>query len=58
MLKKKTNGVYAFLIDGALKLNGQELKKRDGFGIWNVDSLNLEATENTELLLMEVPMQL
>jgi redox-sensitive bicupin YhaK (pirin superfamily) len=57
-LKKKGNGVYAFLIGGSLKLNGQELKKRDGFGIWNIDALTLEATEKTELLLMEVPMQL
>ncbi|MFM9009284.1 MAG: pirin family protein [Bacteroidota bacterium] len=57
-IRKKGNGVYAFLIDGSLKLNGQELKKRDGFGIWDVDALNLEATEKTELLLMEGPMQL
>jgi redox-sensitive bicupin YhaK (pirin superfamily) len=57
-LRKPGNGVYAFLIEGELKVNGQQLKRRDGFGIWNLSELTLEATEKTELLLMEVPMQL
>ncbi len=57
-LKKKGNGVYAFVLDGDVKINGQALGRRDGFGIWDVDSLKIEATSNAEILLMEVPMSI
>jgi redox-sensitive bicupin YhaK (pirin superfamily) len=54
--EKEKNGVYAFVIDGAVIINGQSLSKRDGFGIWEVDTLQIKADTTTELLLMEVPM--
>ena len=39
-------------------INGQALNKRDGLGVWNVDSLNIKAdSDAVELLLMDVPMQ-
>ena len=56
-LKKKGNGIYAFVLKGNLKINGQELNTRDGFGIWNIDAIDIKAKSNVELLLMEVPMQ-
>ena len=52
------NGVYAFVLKGSAKIGDQILNERDGFGIWDTDSFNLEALENTEILLMEVPMEL
>ncbi|MEM9680294.1 MAG: pirin family protein, partial [Bacteroidota bacterium] len=52
----KKNGVYAFVIDGAITINNQALSKRDGLGIWDVTNLEIKADSNTELLLMEVPM--
>lgn len=55
-LKDKANGLYAFLLNGKLKLNGQEVEARDGFGIWATDKVNIEALENSEVLLMDVPM--
>jgi len=55
-LHREGNGVYAFVIEGEVTINGQELKKRDGFGIWNVDTLAVTANQKTKLLLMEVPM--
>ncbi|MCC6371379.1 MAG: pirin family protein [Bacteroidia bacterium] len=55
-LKDKNNGVYLFVLSGGLMANGQTLNTRDGFGIWNTDALILEATLETELLIMEVPM--
>ncbi|MBC7641607.1 MAG: hypothetical protein H7174_04615 [Flavobacterium sp.] len=45
-----------FLISGNITINNQELETRDGFGIWNFDELNIKANEDSELLLMEVPM--
>lgn len=57
-VRKKGNGVYAFLIKGKAKINDLELEERDGLGIWETDSLNIKAGEDAELLLIEVPMQL
>lgn len=57
-LKKAGNGVYAFVINGKVTINGQTLDTRDGLGIWNTEKLSIEANEKTDLLLMEVPMAL
>ncbi|THD66463.1 pirin family protein [Robertkochia marina] len=54
----EANGVYVFLLEGAVSINGQELEKRDGFGVWDLESLQIEASEDAEILLMEVPMSL
>lgn len=56
-IKKKSNGVYAFIIKGSAEIEGQKLEERDGFGVWDISDLQIKATsENTEILLMEVPM--
>lgn len=57
-IHKPGNGVYAFVIEGSVIIEGQELNQRDGLGVWEVEKLHLEATSDAELLLMEVPMQL
>lgn len=55
-LKKKGNGVYVFILSGTMVINGQELETRDGFGIWNIETLEIKAISDAEVLLMEVPM--
>lgn len=50
------NGVYAFVIQGELTINGHALEERDGMGCWSTEELTIEANSNAELLLMEVPM--
>ncbi len=55
-LKKKGNGVYAFIIEGDVTINDQKLNKRDGLGVWETDKLSISADADTEVLLMEVPM--
>ena len=55
-LKAKGNGVYAFVLNGDVSINNQNLKTRDGFGIWDVDSIAVKAESDAEFLLMEVPM--
>ena len=52
------NGVYAFIIEGKAKIEGQSLDKRDGYGIWNMDAISIEVEKNSKILLMEVPMQI
>lgn len=54
--KAKSNGLYVFVIKGDLKVNGQQLNQRDGFGVWDMEQVSLEASSDTEFLLMEVPM--
>ncbi len=55
-LKDKQNGVYAFVIDGSVTINGEKLEKKDGLGITGTDKLDIKADSEAELLLMEVPM--
>jgi len=50
------NGVYAFVLSGEVSINGQQLNTRDGFGIWDVETINITADTDAEFLLMEVPM--
>jgi redox-sensitive bicupin YhaK (pirin superfamily) len=56
-LKQPENGVYAFVIDGGVTINGQPLNRRDGLGIEHAAELHITASTNSTLLLMEVPMQ-
>lgn len=55
-LKNSSNGVYAFVIEGEVTINGEKLNRRDGLGIKETDVLNITADHNAELLLMEVPL--
>ena len=55
-IKNSGNGVYAFVIEGDVTIEGQALNKRDGYGLWDVDKINIKADSNAKLLLMEVPM--
>jgi len=57
-LKKKGNGVYAFVLEGDVEINGQDLSPRDGLGIWETDHIDFMSKSPSRVLLMEVPMQL
>jgi quercetin 2,3-dioxygenase len=55
-VKKKGNGVYAFVLDGDIKIGEIELNRRDGLGISESDSFTIHANAPSEILLIEVPM--
>lgn len=57
-LKSNQNGVYIFVLEGEIEVEGQILSKRDGLGIWDTDSFSLKALSNCDVLLMDVPMSL
>ncbi len=57
-VKGNGNGVYFFILEGEIKINDQVLNKRDGFGIWDTDSVKIEAKENSRVLVMDVPMNI
>jgi redox-sensitive bicupin YhaK (pirin superfamily) len=54
-LKNKADGVYAFVIEGDVTINGEKLNRRDGLGITDATELKIDADSNAEILLMEVP---
>ncbi len=55
LVKKKENGVYAFVIEGDVTINGEKLNRRDGLAITDAAVLDIKADSNAELLLMEIP---
>ncbi len=56
-IKRKENGVYAFIIGGQVTINGEQLDARDGLGIWETETINITANSNAEVLLIDVPMK-
>ncbi len=55
-IKAPGNGVYIFIIDGSVKIDGQVLNKRDAIGISETDSLSIETESLTRVLIMDIPM--
>lgn len=55
-LKGENTGVYIFILDGKVEINKEILNRRDGCGIHSVKNFQINALENSKLLLMEVPM--
>lgn len=55
-IKGEKNGVYAFILEGKVSIEGQELGKRDGFGVWDAKEISIKASEDAKILLMDVPM--
>lgn len=57
-LHAEGNGVYAFVLEGDLNVDDQELSKRDGYGVWDTDKVTVNGKAGSKLLLMEVPMSI
>jgi len=55
-IKTPGNGVYLFIIEGAIKINDRLLNKRDGIGVYDTSSLIIETEAVTRLLILDVPM--
>lgn len=54
--KDNRNGLYIFVIEGSVNRNDIQLKQRDAIGITDTSHINFDFSENSKLLLMEVPM--
>ena len=50
------HGVYLFVLEGVVEAAGETLRMRDGMGIRRTERVALRGTENSHLLLIEVPM--
>ena len=51
------NGAYVFVIDGQAELGGTQLNARDAMGVYDIENLEFKFSENSRLLIIEVPMQ-
>lgn len=50
------NGVYFFVIEGRLKVDGNEIERRDGLGLEQGENFSVRAESDAQLLVIEVPM--
>jgi redox-sensitive bicupin YhaK (pirin superfamily) len=55
-IKTPGNGVYIFVIEGSVKINGQDLNKRDALGVYNTSSITIDTEAKSRLLIMDIPM--
>jgi quercetin 2,3-dioxygenase len=55
-LKSPLYGVYLFVIDGKLIVNGETLNTRDGLAISETAEFELTASQNSRILAIEVPL--
>lgn len=54
--KGEATGLYVFVLEGQVNILDQVLGRRDALGITDTNTINIQATANSSLLLMEVPM--
>lgn len=57
-IKKEANGVYVFVIEGEIEIEGQVIKKRDALGVWDTSAINIKVVEDAYILLVDVPMEI
>lgn len=55
-IKGEGNGVYIFVIEGNITVDSQKLATRDGYGVWDSESVYISADSEAKVLLMDVPM--
>jgi hypothetical protein len=56
-LKKEANGLYLFVLQGQVFVNGHILDQRDALEIWETSELEVTSNGESKVLLMEVPME-
>lgn len=54
----KNNGIYLFVLNGSLEVDGKKLETRDAIGVWETDGVAVKTYTDTEFLIIEVPMNL
>lgn len=54
--KNGNNGFYVFVTSGSIEVAGNSLEKRDAIGIWNLEEIAISANKNSEVIIIEVPM--
>ena len=52
----KGNGVYLVVVNGSVEIDGKQFSKRDAVGIADADQFSIKASEDAELMAIEIPM--
>lgn len=55
-LKNSDNGLYVFVLEGQVDIEGNKLNRRDAIAIWETNRISLDAWTDSKLLLMEIPL--
>lgn len=50
------NGLYLFVVEGSVMIEGEELGLRDAIGLWDMSGTQVVATADAKVLCIEVPM--
>ncbi|KAF2518492.1 pirin family protein [Flavobacterium salilacus subsp. salilacus] len=50
------NGIYLFLIEGELEIDGQTVNERDAYGAIELEELTIEIKKSSKIVMIEVPM--
>lgn len=52
----ENNGIYLFLLNGSIEVDGNQLKTRDAIGIWETKKVTIKTNNKSEFLVIEIPM--
>ena len=55
-MKFAGNGAYLFVLNGSIEVDGDVLNKKDAAGIYETDEFEFSVLEDSEFLIIEVPM--
>jgi redox-sensitive bicupin YhaK (pirin superfamily) len=55
-LQRAGNGIYLFVLEGEIEIDGDRLATRDAIGVTDAAEVDIEAVRDSRLLLIEVPM--
>lgn len=55
-MQNKGNGAYIFVLNGAIEVDGEALHQRDAAGVWDTQKVQIQATEDADFLIIDVPM--
>lgn len=55
-ISRPENGAYIFVLEGKAEIAGQALGKRDAIGVTDTESFDIQLSADTEILLMDIPM--
>ncbi|MEO8513012.1 MAG: pirin family protein [Ignavibacteria bacterium] len=56
-IRHNGNGIYLFVLEGSVTVAGEKLNKRDAVGIEGSDNIDVISDDNSEILVIEVPMK-
>ncbi|MDB5232631.1 MAG: hypothetical protein JWN76_3436 [Chitinophagaceae bacterium] len=54
-LNPENKGVYIFVMEGQLTMNGQQVNKRDAIGIWETANFLIKNEKESAFIVIEVP---